>query len=277
MNELYTIQLETDYRKWLAFSPSAGSNELIVTLKKALKSRRSKGNIVIAKEKHEGRNTYHISEKGNSTTLQVSEDEYPEFFNYFSIHYLGEFDKEAKVFVQNEQVSSLKPKVENHNESDSNPPLFDDKQEGPGLSLLRRISSANKLRHAFHFSLLCLAIQQIYIIPANFGDLNLVNTGNYSMLIVMLLVWWASVWAYVKLFPFTNSYKENLKLTYNYFALWWFLGFTEVIIITWIRGDFNLWFSVFIMFLGQFIAAIMGLFLTVIAYYIQGGKVVRVD
>ncbi len=271
------IKFEIDFRKWLVFSESAKNPQLLKNLKKAINNKKSYDGILVEKDKTNSGYEYYFIESGNPIGLKIGADQYIKFLNYFQNHY----DKEKlddNTFEKGKQESQKfigysDPEIK----TDQNSQLkYNDYNSKKTLNFLRKISSINKLKHSFNFSLLGLLVLQVVIIPENIGGHSLGNINIYAVFGIMLLTWFLNFWAYSKFFFMKNTYREIFRLTASYFSILWLIAFLEIIIIESLQGKFSLLASLIILFIGQISGLIISLFTTMIVYFIRGGKMINV-
>ncbi|PTB91040.1 hypothetical protein C9994_16245, partial [Marivirga lumbricoides] len=207
------IEFETDYRRWLVFSESVNNAKQLKNLENALNKRKSTNDISVKKKKDGSAYEYFIVENGKSSGLKISEENYIQFLNYFQEHY-GRKKIENKPFTIDKQ-KSLKYSSNGFSKRNlgQKQMFISVQEEGVRIPfLLEKISSSNKLKHSFTFSLLALLVLQILIIPGNFGGFSFGDIGTYTFFGIMLLMWILSFWSYSKLFTMQNSYKEIFRL-----------------------------------------------------------------
>ncbi|WP_159579304.1 hypothetical protein [Marinoscillum sp. 108] len=273
MSDYLKDSIETDFRKWLAFSESIKSSDMLNKLTRAINKKKSYKEITLKKEKQNDRITYFITEQDNSVILQLNDYQYPEFSGYFTEHYAQDISKNNTNFIKSPArnnnsrslgIASNKNIITNYN--------YDEVKSL--WAFLIKISSRNKLKHTLTYSLVALLVLQLVIILGNVGKVRLGDFGTYTMFALMLLFWYVNIWTYTKFYSMNNSYWEIFRLTAYYFSLVWLFSFLEVGIIDYFQGKFNVWFSLLLVFLGQVAAILISLFTTAITYFIRGGKVV---
>ncbi len=271
------IKFEIDFRKWLVFSESSKNPQMMKSLKKAINNKRSYAGIEIEKEKTTSGYDYYFIESENPVGLKIESDKYTQFLNYFQDHY----DKEGLKNYFSEKGKQETQKFNTYSDSetysDQNSQFnYTEYSSEKTPNFLRKISSVNKLKHSFNFSLLGLIVLQIVIIPENVGGQSLGNSSIYLVFGVMLLTWFLNFWAYSKFYDMKNTYREIFRLTANYFSILWLIAFLEIIIIESLQGKFSLLASLVILIIGQISGLIISLFTTMIVYFIRGGKMINV-
>jgi hypothetical protein len=144
------------------------------------------------------------------------------------------------------------------------------------LNLLKRISFANKWKHSFCFSLICVAILQIVIVPENFDIGKVGGWGIYFFYGVLLLVWILNIWAYSKIFYNIRLYKDIFKLTFLYHTSFYMLVFIEIVVRDVLSGSsFVVLFFIWMFLLFQLVGILSTLFLSWIMYLVKGGKTIE--
>ncbi|MAE84237.1 MAG: hypothetical protein CMB80_15960 [Flammeovirgaceae bacterium] len=141
-------------------------------------------------------------------------------------------------------------------------------QELKGVKFFKLISSQNKLKHTLKFSLIALLFLQIMIIPFNFGLYKPGDIEIFSILVVMLLIWYFNCWSYRRLFTTTNSLSEIFGLTGGYFSFVWLTCYIELALIDLIDKEFNILAFIVFIIMGQLAALIISLFTSIFYYLI---------
>lgn len=144
------------------------------------------------------------------------------------------------------------------------------------LNLLKRISSAKKWKHSFCFSLISLAILQIVILPGNIGLGKPEGWGIYFFFGMLLLIWILNIWTYSKFFYSVRLYKDIFKLSFLYWFSFFTLVLVEIVVLDILQGpSYNVLFYILIFLLFQSVGILFTLFLSMIMYYVKGGKMIE--
>ncbi len=270
------VNFESDFRKWLVFSNSVKNVEDLKILKQAIYNKTTVAGVTFTMERSETETCYILAEQENPLRLKIAEIQFPLFVQYFQEHYDATKNSINAVptehdFLNAQNSNTQTAKLPNQNKTaqiqvahQRNSPPF-----------LRKLCSDNKIIHSFKFSIVTLVVLQAVLIPGNLGGYSLGNLGTYGSFGIMTVLWVISVLVYAKYFNFNNSYKETFKLTASFFAFIWLFTYIEVIIIDAIKGRFDMWFSLFLLVIGQFAGIFISLFATMILYFVRGGKVVN--
>jgi hypothetical protein len=141
-------------------------------------------------------------------------------------------------------------------------------------NILIKISSPFKVKHSIFYSFPTFIILQIIILPGNIGNHKIGDWGIYFFISVFCGILYLSILSYSKLFYNIRSYKDIFKLTAPFCSIFLLLVFLEILIIDSFSEKFNLLWNLFLILAAQFFGIIISLFLTMIIYYLKGGKVI---
>lgn len=124
------------------------------------------------------------------------------------------------------------------------------------------------------FSLISFLLAQPVVILGNTGH-RLGDIGTYSLLTIEHSLWFLCYWSYARFFILERTYRAIFKLTGNYFAFTLLLLFIEVDFFMLADGSLTWFIAIGFILLGQLVGLIESLFLSMIMYYVRGGKVIN--
>lgn len=246
----------SDYKKWLTLSSCSYSADDAKLLFQAVEKLSS--NDLLQIEKLESEVLIYLN---GSDTLTLKMTEREEFLNYLEAHYIP-----SSTPVPNEGAELKDKRLTKESELT--------KVLDKSLLLL---SSENKLRHSFKFSILLFMLLQIAILP-QFVSLELNKTFSYTYVTCIVTgISYLSIWSYSRYVKKLTNYWDIFRIVF----LSCFLTFSAIVIqVTLIDNalgkEFSVLFVSFFFFLEGFVALVVSVFLTAIFYLIQGGKIVNI-
>lgn len=271
MSDYQDKYVEANFRQWYAYSQSAQSRRMSNHLKSALKNRQSQHEFTFESENTDGEEFFYISENYNPTILRLNKLALDEFISLIETNYADE-----EIVEEQEPQEPAKQKNRPIEKEVNIPQAKEANKTGYLLDLLSKISSVNKTKHSLYYSLLTFIILQIVIIPGNIGYQSIGGWGRFFFFTIFGLAAFLNSWSYSKLYSNISTYNAIFKLTASYSSLFFLFAFIEVTVIDMFGGNFILWFNLLLIIFGQIVAIILSLFITMIIYFIKGGKALNI-
>jgi hypothetical protein len=264
--------IATDFRQWYSYSQSAQSSKMSNQLKRVIEKKESQYGFTFEIAKTGNEEIYYLSEKYYPAVLRLTKLSCDEFLGFIGTHYADEEFTEEN----NCQESA---KQDNKTVRNKEYPFLSKNTSKKTLliSTLSTISSNNKLKHSFNFSLITFLILQINILPGNISNNKVGDWGIYFFFGIFCLIYFFNIWSYSKLFYNIRSYTDIFRLTALYSSVFFLLVFLEITIIDMFGEKFNIWWNLFLIILGQLFGVFLSLFLTMILYFIKGGRMVNIS
>lgn len=275
MNENKANQIfENDFKKWYSYSQCYENPELTLSLKRVITNQKSESSFILTKQVSAGETLLIINENYNPIALSLQGDNINKFISFLASFNYAEKNtyssteksnkyKSANVKSQYENISEIK-----HIQKDS-------KQYNKIFQLLNKASSENKTKHSLSFSLIAFALLQLVILPGNINNTKFGDWAKIFFFGIMILFCILSLFSYSTSYNKVKQYKDINSLVSRFNSFIWLFTFFEVVLIDLIiDNEFNFWFSLFLLFITQFAALIISLFLSMIIYFAKGGKMI---
>jgi hypothetical protein len=272
MAESNETNIVTDFRKWYDYSQSAASSKMSNRLKMVIRMRESQPGFTFEANSSGGETIFYITESYNPAVLRLTEGSCHEFLELISTRYPGEevVEKfEIQQLATNPEVISSKKEQKTAVKNSFNGGFL--------LKLSTKISSPNKAKHSLYFSLVTFVILQINLLPGNVGPHELGGWGIYFFFGVWFLIAYLQIWSYSKLYYNIKSYGDIFKLSALYGALFFLYVALEITGIDLIRGkvEISILWTLFFTILLQSLGIMLSLFITVVLYFVKGGKMIN--
>jgi len=272
MSDYQDKYVETDFRQWYTYSQSAQSSRMSNHLKSVIKNKQSQHEFTFESERTDGEELFYISESYNPTLLRLNKPALDEFLSLIEANYADE-----EIVEEKKPQEPAKQKSKPIEKEVNTPQTKEANKTGFLLDLLSKISSVNRTKHSLYYSLLAFTILQIVIIPGNIGYQGIGGLGRFFFFTIVGLAAFLNIWSYSKLYCNIQTYNAIFKLTAQYCSLFFLLVFMEVAVIDMFGGNFTIWFSLLLVIFGQVVAIILSLFITMVIYFIKGGKLLNIQ
>lgn len=269
MNEEKGSSIEDNFDVWFKYSQSFHSAKLANQLKRVLKSKESQNGFEIRKEYSGTDEVFYLTESYNPTVLALNSKSCDEFYQLIC----NQFPIDE---IEQNPILNFTGKTTINQADNSFKAVDKTNQKDFPLNIFSKISSKNIVIHSVYYSIVTFFVLQICILPGNVSDYKLGSWSYFFFFGVFCLVFYASIWSYSKLFRDIKLYNDIFKFSTIYSCTFYLLVFIEIMIIDSTRpATFSLFFSIVLIFFGQIVGVIFGLFLALVMYFVKGGKMVN--
>jgi len=261
---------ETDFQIWYRYSQSAQSSRLAGQLKEVLNKREPLHGFALLSEQTGEETVWYLSEKYNPSVLRLTEKSCGEFLDYICAQYpdTQTTEEEDSGKADGQHVPAPEKDEKGFSKVQAN------KNSRQIIHIPEKISSKHKGKHALAFSLFAFLLLQILILPGNISAHQFGDWGIILFFGILCGMYFFSIWSYSRFYSPVRKYTDIFRLTVFYCSFLFLFIFIEIAFIDLFGDQFVLLFSLLLIIAGQLAGILLSLFLAMITYFIQGGRMI---